>query len=264
MFVQGRAYPVGRAHMIRSRRHQLRHRGTELLCDDGHPARRRPWIYRTATTRGPEIAIINEAAARKFFPNENPVGRRFGNRPKRSGNIEIVGVLRDVRYNSLREPAPPTLLPSVPSGRPGRISSSPVRTAGDPAAVMAGMREALSDINPEHSDCDDRNADVSDRAAVSPRKRCWRRPTRSSAASPLFVAAIGLFGLMSYNVSRRTREIGIRMAMGAQREEVLRLVVRESMLLVVGRSRDRRRCGPCGGRLCRPSCSGSSRPTRQR
>ena len=181
--------------------------------------------------RSPQVAMINEAAARKFFPGENPIGRRFGDSPEDSGDIEIVGIVRDARYNSLREPPPPTLyLPHLQSNPEDLVFS--IRTTGDPAQVLTAARGAVSAADPN----------IPIRTVETQMSTIERRFAQEKVLAQayalfggiaLFVAAIGLFGLMSYNVSRRTREIGIRMAMGAQREEVLGLVLRESMLLVV-------------------------------
>jgi predicted permease len=181
--------------------------------------------------RAPAVAIINEAAAKKFFPGENPVGRRFGDSPEESGEVEIVGVLRDVRYNSLREPPPPTLYVPHRQSNPEDLVFT-VRTAGDPANVLSALRGAVSAADPNIPI-------VTIETQISTIERRFAQEKVLAQAYTLFggialfVAAIGLFGLMSYNVSRRTREIGIRMAMGAQRKEVLRLVLRESLLLVI-------------------------------
>jgi predicted permease len=181
--------------------------------------------------KAPKVALINQTAVRKFFPSESPIGRRFGSSAETSGDTEIVGVVRDVRYNSLREPPPPTLyVPHLQRGPDGLIFS--VRTAGDPAGVMPAIRRAVADINPAIPI-------VTVETQISQIERRFAQEKVLAQAYTLFggiavfVAAIGLFGLMSYNVSRRTREIGIRMAIGAQRQEVLALVVRESLGLVV-------------------------------
>jgi predicted permease len=181
--------------------------------------------------RAPQVAMINEAAARKFFPGEDPIGRRFGDSPEDSGDVEIVGIVRDARYNSLREPPPPTLyLPHLQSNPEDLVFS--IRTAGDPASVLSAARAAVSAADPN----------IPIRTVETQLSTIERRFAQEKVLAQayalfggiaLFVAAIGLFGLMSYNVSRRTREIGIRMAMGAQRKEVLGLVLRESMVLVV-------------------------------
>jgi predicted permease len=181
--------------------------------------------------RAPSVAIINEAAARKFFPNENPVGRRFGHRIENTGPFEIVGVLRDARYNSLREPPPPTLyVPYLQYGTDGLVFS--VRTASEPTSLLRSIRAAIGEVDPNIPivTVETQMSQIERRYS---NEKLLAQACALFGAIALFVAAIGLFGLMSYTVSRRTREIGIRMAIGAQREKVLGLVLRESMLLVI-------------------------------
>jgi predicted permease len=181
--------------------------------------------------QAPQVAIINQAAARKFFPGENPIGRRFGDSPEDSGNVEIIGILRDVRYNSLREAPPPTLyLPYLQESPEDLVFT--VRTAGEPSNVMTSARGIVSQIDPNIPviTVETQNSQIERRYS---QEKVFAQAYTLFGSIALLVSAIGLFGLMSYSVSRRTREIGIRMAMGAQREEVLGLVLRESMLLVV-------------------------------
>ena len=233
MFVQGRAYASGRAAYVAERDdinrvivapNYFQTMGIPLVAGRGFTER--------DDRRAPEVAIINEAAARKFFPNENPVGRRIGGSPEESGKVEIIGVLRDVRYNSLREPAPPTQYRPYLQADPEDLVFT-VRTMADPSTLLSAVREAMSAVNPNIPI-------VTIETQVSQIERRYSQELVLCQAYTLFggialfVAAIGVFGLMSYNVSRRTREIGIRMAMGAQRDAVLGLVLRESMLLVGG------------------------------
>ncbi len=178
----------------------------------------------------PRVVVINETAVRKYFPNENPVGRRFGNSLETSGEMEIVGVLHDVRYNSVRDAAPPTMYVPYPQTRVGGAVFE-LRTAGTPASVMGAVREAARqiDANLPLTDVSTQIEQVEKRYA---QEKLFAQAYTLFGGLALFLASIGLFGLMSYNVSRRTNEIGIRMALGAQRQDVLRLVLRESMLLV--------------------------------
>jgi predicted permease len=178
----------------------------------------------------PKVVIINEAAARKYFPNENPIGRRFGSSVENSGQLEIVGVLRDAKYDSVRDAAPPTMYVPYLQTRLGSAVFA-IRTAGAPAAVTGAIREAVRQI--------DANLPVMDVSTqIEQVERRFLQEKVFAQAYSLFggiallLASIGLFGLMSYNVARRTNEIGIRMALGAQRQDVLRLVMRESMMLV--------------------------------
>jgi predicted permease len=181
--------------------------------------------------KAPKVVIINDAAARKYFPGENPIGRRFGSSIEDSGQQEIVGVLRDVKYNSVRDSAPPTMYVPFRQARTGGMMVE-VRTAGDPVSTMGAVRDAVRRIDP--------NLPLMDMSTqIEQIERRFLQEKVFAQAYALFgglavvVAAIGLFGLMSYSVARRTNEIGIRMALGARRQDVLRLVLSESMVLVV-------------------------------
>jgi len=183
------------------------------------------------TDTSPKVAVINEAAVRKYFPNEDPIGKRFGSSPETSGQLEIVGVLHDAKYNDVREPAPPTMYVPHTQARPAAVTFE-LRTAGATASVMGAVREAVRQI--------DANLPVTDVSTQIEQveKRFMQEKLFAQAYTlfgglALLLASIGLFGLMSYSVSRRTNEIGIRMALGAQGQDVLRLVMRESMILVV-------------------------------
>jgi len=158
--------------------------------------------------RAPEVAVINEAAARKFFPGENPIGRRFGHRPEGSGNIEIVGVLRDVRYNNLRELPPPTLyIPYLQSNPEDMVFS--VRTAVDPASIISPVRQAIWST--------DRNQPV---ARIQTMEEIVDRQLSTSSQSTallsafallaLLLASIGLDRVLSYAATQRTTGIRAR------------------------------------------------------
>jgi predicted permease len=179
----------------------------------------------------PKVVVINEAAAQKYFPNDNPIGQRFGFDVEASSQFEIVGVLRDAKYDSVRDPAPPTMyVPALQNHLPNAVFQ--VRTASDPAAAVGGIREVVRRIDPTLP-----IVDVFTQMEHVERRfeqeRLFARAYTLFGVLALIVAAVGLFGLMSYNVSRRTNEIGIRMALGAQRGEVLGQIMRESMVLVV-------------------------------
>jgi len=178
----------------------------------------------------PKVVVINEAAVRKYFPAENPIGRKFGTSVETSGQMEIVGVLHDVKYDSVRDATPPTMYVPYPQTRVGQAVVE-LRTAGAPAAAMAAVREAARQIDPNLplTDVSTQIEQVERRFA---QEKLFAQAYTLFGGLALFLASIGLFGLMSYNVSRRTNEIGIRMALGAQRYDVLRLVMRESMILV--------------------------------
>jgi predicted permease len=179
----------------------------------------------------PKVVIINEAAAQRYFPNENPIGLRFGSNVEMSGELEIIGVLRDAKYDSVRDPAPPTMyVPALQTRLPNAVVQ--VRTASSPAGAVTAIREVVRRIDPTLP-----IVDVFTQMEHVERRfeqeRLFALAYTLFGALALTVAAVGLFGLMSYSVSRRTNEIGVRMALGAQRREVLGQVMRESMVLVV-------------------------------
>jgi ABC-type antimicrobial peptide transport system permease subunit len=140
-------------------------------------------------------------------------------------------VVRDAKYNAIRDAPMPTMY--VPYGQyPAGPMTVVVRTAGDPAAAMPSIREAVRQV--------DGNVPLMDMATQTDQierrfqqERVFARAYTLFGILALLVAAIGLFGLMSYSVTRRTTEIGVRMALGAQQHTVLQMVLRESLLLVV-------------------------------
>jgi predicted permease len=181
-------------------------------------------------TVAPKVALLNEAAARKLFPDGNVVGRRVGFSFEKSGDYEIIGVVRDTKYSSVRDPGPPTMYRCMLQA-PMRSSSVVVRTAGDPMAMTESVRAAMREIDPTLpiQRFTSQTEQISLRFA---QERLFATAYTAFGALALILACIGLFGLMSYNVSRRTNEIGIRMALGAQRHMVVGMVMGESLLLV--------------------------------
>jgi len=182
--------------------------------------------------KAPKVVVINSAAARKYFPGENPLGRRYGSSPEENATLEIVGVVRDAKYNSVRDDAPPTMYVPYRQTRGGGGVLLEVRTAGDPVASMNTIRETVRRIDP--------NLPIMDMwTQMEQIERRFLQEKLFAQANAFFgglavlLASVGLFGLMSYSVARRTNEIGIRMALGARSQDVLRLVMRESMTLVI-------------------------------
>jgi predicted permease len=174
--------------------------------------------------------LINETAAKKYFAGENPIGQRVGNSPEESAQSEIVGIIRDTKYDSVRDAVPPTIYTSIRQGT--RSVMVLVRTAGEPAMMTETIRAALQRVDPDvpMTGITTQSDQVDARFA---QERLFALAYSLFGALALLLACIGLFGLMSYSVSRRTNEIGIRMALGAHRGSVVGMVLRESMLMVV-------------------------------
>ncbi len=183
------------------------------------------------TDAAPKVVMINQAAVKKYFPNENPIGQRMGGNLENAGQMEIVGILRDVKYNSVRDAAPPTMFVPYMQTRVGNAVFE-VRTRSAPAAVTGAVREAVRQID-QNLPVMDVSTQLEQVEMRFQQEKFFAQAYTLFGVVALLLAALGLFGLMSYNVARRTNEIGIRMALGAQRQDVLRLVMRESMLLVI-------------------------------
>jgi len=181
--------------------------------------------------KAPKVVVLNEKAARKYFPNENPIGQHLGSTPETAGQLEVIGILRDAKYDSVRDETPATMyVPYLQQSRPPQAMFY-VRTAADPSTAIRTIRETVRQID---ATLPLRNI----RTQVEQVERRLDRERAFAQAYALFgllalvLASVGLFGLMSYSVARRTNEIGIRMALGAHARDVLRLVMRESLTLV--------------------------------
>jgi predicted permease len=178
----------------------------------------------------PRVAVVNESLARRYFGPGDPVGRRFGfGRHGHPDEIEVVGVVRDGRHASLRDGVP--LMAYLPHAQYTDSTGGAtfyLRAAGDPAALGGAAREAVRRVDPALP-----VNDVATMAAVVDESLLLDR--LSSGLSAVFglvatvLAAIGLYAVTSFTVARRTREIGLRMALGADVRSVLGLVLRDVM-----------------------------------
>src|SRR5262245_21633721 len=181
-----------------------------------------------------EVAVINESMARRFFGGDNPIGRRFGfGRPENAGNIlEIIGVVKDAKYLSLREPGRPMFYRAFAQATTGRAQMTlVVRTGGDPAPVAAAMQLAARALDPAMPMFTAETLAAQLDASLV-QERLLATLSSIFGLLALVLACIGLYGVMSYDVARRTREIGIRMALGANARQILRLALGETLWLV--------------------------------
>jgi predicted permease len=184
---------------------------------------------RNDTPTSPAVAIINEAAARYFFGDESPVGKhaRVGRQ-----DVEIVGVAKDSKYRSVREETPRTaFLDFDQEQRPNSDRTLYVRTARDPIQTAAAVRHEVQALDKDLPLFNVKTfARQRDESLAEERLVATLSGFFSSLA--LLLACIGLYGVMAYGVVRRTREIGIRMSLGAQRPTMLWMMFRETLLLV--------------------------------
>jgi predicted permease len=186
--------------------------------------------------------LVNRAFVRRYFPGQNPLGKRItqvdedetgatpASKNPKSPGWQIVGVVGDTKYSVLRRAIHPTIYFPLTGGGGGAYFE--LRTAGNPALLIRAVRNVanqvdsrlpLSDIHTQSQEIDE----------LLLRERLVARIASFFGVLAVLLACMGLYGLLSYEVTRRTREVGIRMALGAQKPDVLRLVVKQGMVLAL-------------------------------
>ena len=172
--------------------------------------------------------VINQTFAHRIFGNQNPIGRYFRQGSPTSPISEVVGVVADAKYDSLRTSVAPTIYALLGDER----ATFEVRTAIDPNAMMPAIRAAITRFDPNLLITDMKTQQEQIDQNIY-QDRLIANLSSLFALLALIVACVGIYGLLSYQVTRRTQEIGIRLALGAQRADVLRIVLRQGMVLAI-------------------------------
>lgn len=221
----GRFIPTGNVYVHVARENFLTAMQTPLL------AGRQLDVHDDA--RAPKVAVINQTFASRYFPNESPIGKRFGFDSKKQQEIEIVGLARDAKYTSQRDEVPPTVYISWLQDLPSVSQATfEVRTSNNPNMVLGAIRQAAREID--------------SKLPLTEIKTQMEQADETLAMERLFaklfslfgllaqqLASVGLYGMLAWSVSQRTQEIGIRMALGAHRSAMLTMVLRQGLTLAL-------------------------------
>jgi predicted permease len=185
------------------------------------------------TPTSPKVAVINQAMAEKYFGGRNPIGLHITGKRNlgRAATYEIVGICANAKYTNLRQPIAPTFYYPYTQQRHFYGMNFYLQTAGGPTALVPAVRHVVHDLDPSLLVTDIRSqSDQIDESIVP--ERMLARLASFFGVLALLLVAIGLNGTLAYAVNRRAQEIGIRMALGAQRGQVVLLVLGESLLLI--------------------------------
>ena len=203
--------------------------GREFTLQDTHEV-----LHRPPDNWAPKTIIINETFAKRYFPGKNPLGMHigFGSDPGVRLDMEVIGVVKDIKYTSLRDEIPEQAFVPYLAGRYVSGMTMYIRTTLDPDALYSSVRAKVKELDPNLPIYKLRTtAEQLDQSLTNERMIASLSAAFGFLATLL--ATIGLYGVMAYTVSRRTREIGIRMALGAIDRDVIWMVMREALLLVV-------------------------------
>jgi predicted permease len=181
----------------------------------------------------PKVAVVNQTFAQRFFPNESPIGKRFGFDSDKPSEIEIVGLAKDAKYTSQREETPPTAYLSwLQELRVVGSATFEVRTTGDPKAAITSIRQAVRDVD-GNLPLKDIKTQIEQADETLSMERLFAKLLSLFGLLAQQLASIGLYGVLAWSVSQRTHEIGIRIALGASRGTVLKMILKQGMTLTL-------------------------------
>jgi putative ABC transport system permease protein len=181
----------------------------------------------------PPVAVVNEAFAKKAWPDEDPVGKRFriGDYPQNAGDpVAVIGVVSDAKYLGLADEPYPEMFFSMEQGGATNAMTFVFRTTQDPHGLAGRVRSIIREIDPNQPITKVSTVETLMAESVAP-QRLTMLLGGIFAALALVLAGTGLYGVISYSVAQRTHEIGLRMALGATRADILRMVLRRGLVL---------------------------------
>jgi predicted permease len=183
--------------------------------------------------KAPKVVVVNQTFANKYFPNEDPVGKRFTFDSTKPDEVEIIGLAKDAKYARQRDEIPPTAYVSWRQemrAMAGAIFE--VRTAGDPNIAVNAIRQAVREVD-DALPLNNIKTQVEQADETLRMERLFARLVSLFGLLAQQLASIGLYGVMAYAVAQRTNEIGIRMALGASQGQVMKMILRQGMTLAL-------------------------------
>jgi predicted permease len=179
------------------------------------------------TPTSPKVAVVNQSLAREYFPHSNPIGTTFNKE-----HFQIVGICGDAKYSDVRTEPPPTFYYPYRQGEDAGHMTFEVRTKAKPASIVSAIREVVQSVDKDLPLIDLRTQSEQI-AETMQTERIFAVLSGAFGVLALVLASIGVYGVMAYAVSRRTNEIGIRMALGAQPRTIGRMVLGETLTLML-------------------------------